>query len=101
MVTTERTIEVAPGDDLDRLLTAAEADGARLVLVREGVRYRVEREEAGSDGKADIFANYDPERARQALRESAGALSHLDAEAFKAEMRSLRGQDSHARPGDE
>lgn len=101
MATAERTIAVAPGDELDRLLTAAEADGAQLVLVRDGVRYRVEREATAGEAMPGIFANYDPERVRQALRESAGALSHLDAEAFKAEMLAMRGQDSHGRPSDE
>lgn len=100
MVTTERTIEIAPGGELDTLLTAAEADGAQLVLVREGVRYRLEREEAEEDTKPDIFANYDPERVRQALRETAGAWKGIDAEALKADIKAQRGQDSIGRPGD-
>ena len=95
MIVAERTIEVVPGRELGRLL--AEADGKPLILVRDGVRFRVERE----DAKPDIWATYDPERVRRALRESAGALSHIDRVAFKAEMRSLRGQDSHGRPGDD
>jgi len=99
VVTTERTIELAPGGELDRLLTAAEADGARLVLVRDGVRYRVERE-AEEEANADIFANNDPERVRQALRETAGAWKNIDTEQLKADIKAQRGQDSHGRPGD-
>lgn len=94
MVVTERTIEVTPGSELDRIL--AEANGARLVLVRDGVRFRIDREGA----EPDIWANYDPERVRRALRESAGAFSTIDAEAFKADIKAQRGQDSSGRPAE-
>ena len=92
MVAAARTIEVTPGSELDRLLD--EANGAPLVLVKNGVRYRIEREDAADD----IWSDYDPERVRKALRESAGALAHIDAEALKADIRAQRGQDSHGRP---
>ena len=95
MATAEKTIAVEPGTELDRLLD--QANGTPLILVKDGVRYRLARE----DAEPDIWADYDPERVRRARRESAGALSHLDAASFKAEMRALRGQDSHGRPGDE
>jgi hypothetical protein len=94
MVATEKTIEVVPGSELDRLLEAA-AD-APLILVKSGRRFRLAPEGA----QEDIWANYDPERVRRALRESAGALAHIDVEAFKADLRAQRGQDSHGRPGD-
>lgn len=94
MVATAKTIEVEPGSELDRLLE--EANGKPLVLVRDGVRFRIERE----DAKEDIWANYDPERVRQALRASAGALAHIDVDELRADIRSQRGQDSHGRPGD-
>ena len=86
-----KTIEVTPGSELDRLLE--EANGASLVLVRDGVRYRLER-----DHDDDIWANYDPDRVFQALRDSAGALAHVDTEELKADLRAQRGQDSHGRP---
>lgn len=92
MVAAARTIDVTPGSELDRLLE--EANGTPLVFVKNGVRYRVEREDAADD----IWANYDPERVRRALRESAGALAHIDREALKADIRAQRRQDSHGRP---
>jgi len=47
-----KTIEVESGSELDRLLD--EADEAPVRLVRNGVRYRLDRE------GADIWADYDP-----------------------------------------
>jgi hypothetical protein len=94
MVAVEKTIEVLPGSELDRLLD--EAAGAPVILIKDDRRYRLEPEGAGTD----IWANYDLERVRRALRESAGALSHIDVEALKADIRAQRGQDSHGRPGD-
>lgn len=94
MVVTERTIEVTPGSELDRIM--AEANDARLVLVRNGVRYRLDRE----DAEPDIWANYDPERVRRALRETAGAFSTIDTEALKADIKAQRGQDSSGRPAE-
>ena len=67
MATTESVIEVAPGSELDQRL--AESDGRWVVLVRDGVRYRVERE----DVKPGLFANYDPERVLRVLDETAGS----------------------------
>jgi hypothetical protein len=46
----------------------------------------------------DIWANYDPEKARQGLRKSAGALKDVDHEALKKDIHSQRSQDSHGRP---
>ncbi len=85
---------VAPGSELDRLLEAAV--GAPLILVRDGLRFRLTPE----DAQEDISANYDPERVRRVLRELAGARKGVDAEALKADRRAQRGQDSHGRPGD-
>ena len=67
MVAAAKTIEVTPGSEWDRLLE--EAAGAPHILVKVGVRYRLDRE----DAKEDIWANYDPERVQQVLAETAGA----------------------------
>jgi hypothetical protein len=92
MATTETTFQVEPGSELDRLLE--QANGAPLVLVRGGVRFRVERE---SD-PTDIWAGYDPEKVLQAFQEAAGAWRNIDTEALKADIRAQRGQDSIGRP---
>jgi hypothetical protein len=46
----------------------------------------------------DIWADYDPEKAREGLRKSAGALKGVDIEALKRDIRDQRGQDSQGRP---
>jgi hypothetical protein len=45
------------------------------------------------DAYRDLFARYDPEQARAALRESAGALRGLDYEAFLQYLTEARGQE--------
>jgi excisionase family DNA binding protein len=48
--------------------------------------------------KQDIWADYDPERARQAFRQARGILAGIDREKFLREMHEARGQDSRGRP---
>jgi excisionase family DNA binding protein len=48
--------------------------------------------------RPDIFAHYDPVRARQALAESAGALARVDGHRLRADLRAQREQDSPGRP---
>jgi hypothetical protein len=52
----------------------------------------------GSTRKPDIWAGYDPEQVRQALRESAGALKGVDHDAHKADIQNQRRQESDGRP---
>src|SRR5207244_1591576 len=83
-----KTFHVNPGSELDRLL--AEADAAPLVLEKGGVRYHVQVTRADAPAASntltvadedDIWAGYDPERVRAALRATAGSWGDLDAEA--------------------
>jgi hypothetical protein len=46
----------------------------------------------------DIWADYDPEKVRQGLRASAGALKGVDIETLQKDIKSQRKQDSHGRP---
>jgi hypothetical protein len=46
----------------------------------------------------DIWADYDPEKVRQGLKTSAGALKGVDIEALKKDIKSQRQQGSHGRP---
>lgn len=48
----------------------------------------------------DIWAGYDPERVRQGLAESAGALRDLERGAFLADLKEQGQQDSSGRPLD-
>jgi hypothetical protein len=48
--------------------------------------------------KQGIWVDYDPEKVREGLRKSAGALKGVDIEALKQDIRDQRKQDSHGRP---
>jgi hypothetical protein len=50
--------------------------------------------------KQDIWATYDPEKARDGLRKSVGALQGVAAEALKKDIHEQRKQDSHGRPAE-
>jgi hypothetical protein len=75
MASEPKTIAVAPGSEIDRLLD--EAARTPLRLVRDGVRFRLGREDE------DVWAGYDPERALAGMRAAAGSWTNLDAEAMK------------------
>jgi hypothetical protein len=62
----------------------------------KGIFFRLEPENAPQ--KPDIWADYDPEKVRQGLKRSAGALAGVDREALKKDIRSQRQQDSRSRP---
>jgi hypothetical protein len=81
-----------PDTELDRLL--AQADRKPVVVERNGARYRVIRE------ADDIWADYDPEKAMQAIERSAGILKRagVDAERLEKDIYADRTQNSTARP---
>jgi len=66
--------------------------GEKVVVEKDGVLFRVEPEEKPQD----IWAHYDPEQVREGLRKSAGALSGVDIEALKRDIREQQGQDRPA-----
>ena len=84
------TITIDPESELGQAL--AEVDDAPLILERGGARFRVIREVDA------LWAHYDPQRVRRALRQSAGALAGVDVTALKRELREQRSQDSLGRP---
>jgi hypothetical protein len=66
-----------------------------VMVERQGQLFRLERE----PGKqADIWAGYSPDHARQAVRESAGALRGVNRKQLLRDLREQREQDSHGRP---
>jgi hypothetical protein len=70
--------------------------GEKVLVEKDGVLFRLEPEEAPQ--KPDIWANYDPEKVREGLRKSAGALKGVDVAELKRDIREQRGQDSKGRP---
>jgi hypothetical protein len=46
----------------------------------------------------DIWADHDPEKTREGLKKSAGALKGVDIAALKRDIRDQRGQESKGRP---
>jgi hypothetical protein len=65
--------------------------GDKILVEREGLLFRLEAETAPK--KRDIWANYDPEKVRQGLQKSAGALKGVDHEALKKDIHRLRQEE--------
>ena len=84
---------MTPGSQLAEALD----EGKLVILVKDGVRYCVDREEAMEPAE-DFWANYDPERVLRVLEETAGSWQGIDTDALIAEIHEQRGQDSHGRP---
>lgn len=91
----ERTIPVDPESTIKELFAQVEDEPVVVAVGRE--RFRIVRE------KKDIWANYDPEKARAALEGIIGMLadSDIDFDAWNEEIREQRGQYSTGRPYDE
>ena len=64
-----------------------------VILDRDGERYVLAREDAH-----DIWADYDPEKVRQALLQSAGALAGVDRKSLLSDIHAAREQNSPGRP---
>lgn len=93
MVAGSLRVSVSPGSEFARLLHETTKEGTPVLLEVDGNVYRLSQER-----EDDIWANYDPERVREALRRSAGALKGIDRDKFLADLKAQRGQDSHGRP---
>jgi hypothetical protein len=85
-----KTIAVEPVSEVAEVLS--QAARAPILVESRGVRYRVVRE------GEDPFENYDPERARAGAERAFGRLVGLDVDAFLAEIKEQRAQDSLGRP---
>jgi hypothetical protein len=93
-----RTIEIEPEGEFAGMLDQAEK-GA-VILVRDGTRFRVEREHA--EGRMGIHVpegGYDAERFAETLSQVAGSISVEDGERMKAYIRAAR--EAGSRPVDE
>jgi hypothetical protein len=93
MLTEPHRVRIDPDSELARLLDEV---GETLVLLeKDGKLYRLSEETA-----ADLWAGYDPQKTKAALRKSAGALRGVDREQLLADLHLGREQDSHGRPAD-
>ncbi len=88
MHATPKKIIVEPDSELARLLD--EAAEQPLLLEKDGVRYRLDKEEA------DIWASYDPDAALEGIRAAAGSWKDIEAEALKAYL--YRAREAGSRP---
>lgn len=85
MATELRRIPVRPGTELARLLDEVKTHGTPVLLEADGKLYRLSTEE-----DTDIWADYDPEKVREALRHSAGALKDVDRDKLINDLRAQR-----------
>ncbi len=91
MTTEPRRVHIDPGSEIGKLLD--EARNRPVLLEKEGVLYRVS--EAHGE---DIWAGYDAEAVKKALRQSAGAFAGSDTVQLRRDILLQREQDSHGRP---
>jgi hypothetical protein len=66
--------------------------GEDIFVEKEGVIFRIEIKHTMH--KPDIWADYDPEKVRQGLKKSAGALKGVDTETLKKDIHRLREEES-------
>ncbi|MGH2530810.1 MAG: hypothetical protein ACRDJW_00760 [Thermomicrobiales bacterium] len=93
MVSAVKTVTVEPDSDVARLID--EAGDRPLVLITNGRRYRLEREETEND---DPWADYDPEKAKAGILAAAGSWSDVDTEQMIADI--YRWREEGSRPAD-
>ena len=91
MATETKVINVAPESELGRFLE--EIGEAPVVLEKDGERYVLAREDAH-----DIWADYNPEKVRQALLQSAGALADIDRKSLLSDIHAARAQHDRGHP---
>lgn len=109
MVAETKTIEVAPGSELARLLD--EAEGKSLVLVKEGVRYWAIPEDASASsplpardvtsagtGPRDPWADYNPEKLWEGIQAAAGTITEEEGERMREYIYAAR--EAGTRPPD-
>jgi excisionase family DNA binding protein len=81
-------------------LPAYRVGGRTIRIRRQDVDSMLRLANDDTEEKSDIWANYDPKRAKEALRACWGILRGIDREKFLEEMHEARGQDSRGRPAD-
>jgi len=81
-------------------LAAYHVGGRTLRIRREDVRKALRPVIHGPEDRwvDDMWVDYDPVAAKEALRQAAGILAGVDTTALKKEIRESREQDSRGRP---
>jgi hypothetical protein len=95
MVAVKHTIHVEPGSEIAELLD--KYGDEPLLLVKGSRRFRLAPETLNVKDE-DIWADYDPERLKAAVRRLSGTLPDFDAEAFKEYV--YRAREEGTRPID-
>ena len=82
---------------LDEVFDRLKREGRPVLVDRDGELYRIE---PAQTEPYDFWAEYDVERAREALEASRGALRGVDRAQLLVDIHAQRGQDSRGRPSD-
>jgi hypothetical protein len=90
VATEPKTIHVTSGGVLARLVEAASK--APVILEKDGIRYRLSREED------EVWAHYDSEAVLSAIRAASGTLTREEGEELKAYI--YRAREEGSRPAD-
>lgn len=102
MLRPTKRVVLGPDLDLLRLVEAVKDDKEPRVLEKDGedVAVVVSTDEyfGLAQQKVDIWEGYDPQKVKQALRRSAGALSGVDTTALIKDIYAARQQGSRGRP---
>src|SRR5262249_41549346 len=85
-------IDVSQSAELRQLAQQVKATGRPVALTEAGETIAVVQPAPARPQAKDVWAHYDPERARQALRASRGALAGVDRDALLADIHAQRGQ---------
>lgn len=80
--------------DIDRVFEEVDEKNKEVLVERRGRLFRIE------PVRQNIWAGYDPEKVRAALRDAAGILKGVDRKALMRRIHAARGQSSLGRPGD-
>jgi len=91
-----RHVPIDKNSELGKVLSEAQLAGQPVVLEVNGHAYRFTPQARSIQD--DPWKDYDPQRARTALAESAGALQAVDREQLLRDIYDARSQDSHGRP---
>lgn len=97
MVVKVREIEVPPGSELARFIN--ETNASHVVLVKDGVRYRLERESGETSVDTDDQPVAGMEDDEAILSTFVGAWTDVDADALIEELR--RAREEGSRPFDQ